>query len=111
MDLQPNPLSAMELIANEPIRLVHGRKAVCDGGKSVGSSKAAEPFDLWRKTSLIVVRGGISPFFLLLTLGIGPLGHPKIFINLVRTPFCPSGRGADLSIFLGQDKPGPQPCG
>lgn len=32
MDLQPNPLSAMELIANEPIRLVHGRKAVCDGG-------------------------------------------------------------------------------
>ena len=103
MDLQPNPLSAMELIANEPIRLVHGRKAVCDGGKSVGSSKAAEPFDLWRKTSLIVVRGG--------HLGIGPLGHPKIFINLVRTPFCPSGRGADLSIFLGQDKPGPQPCG
>ncbi len=34
MDLQPNPLSAMELIANEPIRLIHGRKAVCDGGKS-----------------------------------------------------------------------------
>jgi NADH dehydrogenase (ubiquinone) Fe-S protein 6 len=32
MDLQPNPLSAMELIAKEPIRLVHGRKAVCDGG-------------------------------------------------------------------------------
>lgn len=34
MELQPNPLSAMELIANEPIRLIHGRKAVCDGGKS-----------------------------------------------------------------------------
>ena len=34
MDLQPNPLSAMELLANEPVRLVHGRKAVCDGGKS-----------------------------------------------------------------------------
>jgi NADH dehydrogenase (ubiquinone) Fe-S protein 6 len=33
MALQPNPLSAMELIANEPIRLVHGRKAVCDGGE------------------------------------------------------------------------------
>jgi len=47
MDLQPNPLSAMELIANEPIRLVHGRKAVCDGGG-------------------------------------GPLGHPKIYINLDR---------------------------
>ncbi|KAG6842218.1 hypothetical protein C0991_000188 [Blastosporella zonata] len=45
LELQPNPLSAMELIANEPVRLVHGRKAVCDGGG-------------------------------------GPLGHPKIFINL-----------------------------
>lgn len=54
MELQPNPLSAMELVANEPIRLVHGRKAVCDGGG-------------------------------------GPLGHPKIFINL--------------------DQPGPRPCG
>jgi NADH dehydrogenase (ubiquinone) Fe-S protein 6 len=34
MSLQPNPLSAMELIAQEPIRLVQGRKAVCDGGES-----------------------------------------------------------------------------
>ncbi|KAI0706139.1 hypothetical protein BC835DRAFT_1403605 [Cytidiella melzeri] len=32
MELQPMPLSAMELIANEPIRVVKGRKAVCDGG-------------------------------------------------------------------------------
>ena len=32
MDLQPAPLSAMELINNEPIRLVDGRRAVCDGG-------------------------------------------------------------------------------
>jgi NADH dehydrogenase (ubiquinone) Fe-S protein 6 len=32
MSLQPNPLSAMELVAEEPIRLVQGRKAVCDGG-------------------------------------------------------------------------------
>ncbi|KAG8219806.1 hypothetical protein J3R82DRAFT_779, partial [Butyriboletus roseoflavus] len=54
MELQPNPLSAMELVANEPIRVVHGRKAVCDGGG-------------------------------------GPLGHPKIFINL--------------------DQPGSRPCG
>ncbi|KAF9231707.1 ubiquinone oxidoreductase 20 kd subunit [Melanogaster broomeanus] len=54
LELQPQPLSAMELIANEPIRVVHGRKAVCDGGG-------------------------------------GPLGHPKIFINL--------------------DHPGPRPCG
>ncbi|KAI0361594.1 hypothetical protein OH77DRAFT_1500893 [Trametes cingulata] len=54
MELQPNPLSAMEMINREPIRVVHGRKAVCDGGG-------------------------------------GPLGHPKIFINL--------------------DKPGPRACG
>jgi NADH dehydrogenase (ubiquinone) Fe-S protein 6 len=32
MDLQPNPLSAMELISQEPVRVVNGRKAVCDGG-------------------------------------------------------------------------------
>jgi len=47
IDLQPNPLSAMELVSEEPIRLVHGRKAICDGGG-------------------------------------GPLGHPKIYINLDR---------------------------
>ncbi|THH21549.1 hypothetical protein EW146_g17 [Bondarzewia mesenterica] len=35
MELQPQPLSAMEMIANEPVRLVHGRKAVCDGGASL----------------------------------------------------------------------------
>ena len=34
MSLQPNPLSAMELVAQEPIRLVEGRKAVCDGGQA-----------------------------------------------------------------------------
>ncbi|KAL1761904.1 ubiquinone oxidoreductase 20 kd subunit [Schizophyllum commune] len=54
METQPAPLSAMQLIAEEPIRLVQGRKAVCDGGS-------------------------------------GPLGHPKIFINL--------------------DQPGPRACG
>ncbi|KAF8905577.1 hypothetical protein CPB84DRAFT_1727195 [Gymnopilus junonius] len=54
MEFQPAPLSAMALIAEEPIRLVKGRKATCDGGG-------------------------------------GPLGHPKIFINL--------------------DQPGPRACG
>ena len=33
MSFQPNPLSAMELIAQEPIRLTQGRKAACDGGQ------------------------------------------------------------------------------
>ncbi|KDQ12916.1 hypothetical protein BOTBODRAFT_112319 [Botryobasidium botryosum FD-172 SS1] len=54
MSLQPNPLSAMELINNVPVKMVEGRRAVCDGGG-------------------------------------GPLGHPKIWINL--------------------DRPGPRPCG
>ncbi|KIY52712.1 hypothetical protein FISHEDRAFT_34616 [Fistulina hepatica ATCC 64428] len=54
MAFQPAPLSAMAMIAEEPIRMVHSRKAVCDGGS-------------------------------------GPLGHPKIYINL--------------------DQPGPKACG
>ncbi|KAF8974037.1 ubiquinone oxidoreductase 20 kd subunit [Flammula alnicola] len=54
MEFQPYPLSAMELVSQEPVRLVQGRKATCDGGG-------------------------------------GPLGHPKIYINL--------------------DQPGPRPCG
>ncbi|KAJ7225521.1 hypothetical protein GGX14DRAFT_348934 [Mycena pura] len=54
MELQPAPLSAMSLISEVPATMVHGRKAVCDGGG-------------------------------------GPLGHPKIYINL--------------------DLPGPRPCG
>ncbi|KAI8349393.1 zinc-finger domain-containing protein [Blakeslea trispora] len=53
LDTQPNPMAAIELIAEEPIRFVHQRIAHCDGGG-------------------------------------GPLGHPKIYINL--------------------DKPGPHPC-
>ena len=39
MELQPNPLSAMELVSREPIRLIHGRKAVCDGGTYTISSE------------------------------------------------------------------------
>lgn len=34
-DLQPQPVSAMQLVAEDPVRLVPGRKAVCDGGESV----------------------------------------------------------------------------
>ena len=81
MDLQPNSLSAMELIANEPIRLIHGRKTVCDGGKS-----ATKPGD----GKFLIVEGLpfspplSSPSFFSLSAGAGPLGHPKIYINLVR---------------------------
>ncbi|EIE83810.1 hypothetical protein G6F46_004988 [Rhizopus delemar] len=54
INTQPNPMAAIELIAEEPIRFVNKRIANCDGGG-------------------------------------GPLGHPKVYINL--------------------DKPGPQACG
>ncbi|PVU95447.1 hypothetical protein BB559_002732 [Furculomyces boomerangus] len=29
---QPNPMAAIDLIAQEPVRLISGRKAFCDGG-------------------------------------------------------------------------------
>lgn len=45
VDLQPKPLSAMEMIHREPIRLTTKRIIECDGGD-------------------------------------GPLGHPRVFINL-----------------------------
>ncbi|UZJ54909.1 hypothetical protein CBS101457_004229 [Exobasidium rhododendri] len=55
-DLQPLPLSAMEMIQREPIRLTTQRIIECDGGD-------------------------------------GPLGHPKVFINLDKPgakgcPYC-----------------------
>ena len=34
LEYQPQPFSAMAMIAAEPILLVQGRKAVCDGGES-----------------------------------------------------------------------------
>jgi hypothetical protein len=33
MSLQPRPLSAMQLVSEDPIRIIPGRKAVCDGGE------------------------------------------------------------------------------
>lgn len=65
MDLQPAPLSAMELINNEPIRLVENRRAVCDGG-------LCSQFVVF---CLVLLHNNST--------GGGPLGHPKIFINLV----------------------------
>jgi hypothetical protein len=40
-------------------------------------------------------------------VGGGPLGHPKIFINLVSLFRVWSG----IILKFVQDKPGPQPCG
>ena len=45
---------------------------------------------------------------LCIIVGGGPLGHPKIFINLVR----PSAFVLQSWVLIYmQDKPGPQPCG
>jgi NADH dehydrogenase (ubiquinone) Fe-S protein 6 len=33
LSLQPNAPSAMGMVAEDPVRLVHGRKAVCEGGE------------------------------------------------------------------------------
>ncbi|SGY38050.1 BQ5605_C003g01949 [Microbotryum silenes-dioicae] len=83
---QPRPLAAVELIAEEPIRLIQGRVASCDGGHS----------QLWIVFTFFW-KGCAQPlgfFFCSLALGWildgGSLGHPKIFINL--------------------DKPGPKAC-
>ena len=38
MELQPAPLSAMELIANTPVITVQDRRATCDGGLCLDSS-------------------------------------------------------------------------
>jgi NADH dehydrogenase (ubiquinone) Fe-S protein 6 len=37
MELQPNPLSAMALINDVPVNMVHARRAVCDGGAYLGT--------------------------------------------------------------------------
>lgn len=42
-------------------------------------------------------------------LGGGPLGHPKIFINLVRRTL--SHQYDCHADHHSQDKPGPRPCG
>ncbi|KAJ3325926.1 hypothetical protein HDV06_002311 [Boothiomyces sp. JEL0866] len=49
---RPNPMSAQELIAQVPVKMVHGRKVSCNGG---------------------------NPSF---NPGGGALGHPKVYINL-----------------------------
>lgn len=39
---QPAPLSAIELIAEQPIRLVNARSAVCDGGQCRANEAGSE---------------------------------------------------------------------
>lgn len=42
---QPTPLAAIELIAEQPIRLVSGRIASCDGGSSLPPARTRSPLD------------------------------------------------------------------
>jgi NADH dehydrogenase (ubiquinone) Fe-S protein 6 len=74
LEYQPQPLSAMEMINSEPIRIVHGRKAVCDGGMCIAASP---PQDLHFKPSHICL---VSTLLLTLSDGrYGSSGSPEDF--------------------------------
>ena len=81
MQLQPQPLSAMDLIAREPIRLSKTRIAACDGGAYRGFHFRLSPGNA---TPGVFGFGTVTDPLLLDWAGGGALGHPKIFINLVR---------------------------
>jgi hypothetical protein len=114
MELQPNPLSAMELIANEPIRVIHGRKAICDGGTS--TSSAPETFFFNNNSDCCGI-------FLFLITFVPPVDgiclqamdhsaiprFTSIWYGLFR--LFDARKWTGMLTFLGQDKPGPQPCG
>lgn len=69
-ELQPIPLSAMQMISEEPIRLVEERVASCDGGS-------------YRIVWIFPVTGqGLIILISLSSAGGGSLGHPKVFINV-----------------------------
>lgn len=65
LNLQPQPYSAMDMIAQEPIRMVNGRKAVCDGGKiclSFDKNKAECP----KVLALLAIRRFSSILYVLI---------------------------------------------
>lgn len=125
MQLQPQPLSAMEMIANEPIRLSKTRIAACDGGAyrifplprpplSPPPSLPRRPASRTSQLSAYPVPKQYTDSPFLYRAGGGPLGHPKIFINLVRPWFSPFSFFFShvRSFFLlnSQDKPGAHSC-
>ncbi|KAF9270212.1 hypothetical protein L218DRAFT_992856 [Marasmius fiardii PR-910] len=77
MELQPNPLSAMEMIANEPVRIVHGRKALIIFHFSHVNLLPSSKCTLCSVSFLSTLEPRLPE-----RLGDGPLGHPKIYINL-----------------------------
>ena len=89
MDLQPQPLSAMEMVNNEPIRLVDGRKAVCDGGECQSSDNSINFECLLQEEALLDIPKFTSTWC---------VTHSLFSTCCVLI----------LSI---QDKPGPRPCG
>jgi NADH dehydrogenase (ubiquinone) Fe-S protein 6 len=91
MQLQPQPPSAMEMIAREPIRLSNTRIAACDGGayrafhSHVSRSPSPSlPHPRYHNSGRYPASEQYTDSSFLYRTGGGPLGHPKIFINLVR---------------------------
>lgn len=74
MEFQPQPLSAMEMVQREPIRLSHKRVTSCDGGQS----REEDP----ERDGMSVLTYLHLPRYI---TGSGALGHPRVFINLVRS--------------------------
>lgn len=68
MELQATPFSAMAKVAEDPVRLVEGRRAACDGGEPANELERSVA---WGLKLIWIAAGG------------GPLGHPKVYINLV----------------------------
>lgn len=55
-DMQPNSLSGMGLGAMDPVRLVEGRKATCDGGEWIFTLRICGNGGPKRGMALIVIR-------------------------------------------------------
>ena len=91
ISLQPNPLSAIELIAQEPIRLVQGRKAVCDGGPFTTFSRLSDLFGmLIQEVDHLAIQKFTSTWYV----------DFDVFFEQSPTLRCHF-----------QDQPGPRPCG
>lgn len=91
MSLQPRPLSAMQLVSEDPIRVVHGRRAVCDGGE-------------FRGKLFVYLR---SAQYSSCSQAVGRWDIPKSLSTWYALVLVKP----DLAITIYQDRQGPQPCG
>lgn len=74
-------MAAIELIAEEPVRIVHQRIVSCDGGMWTPNNNTQQQQK--EKKGILT--------FSIVAIGDAALGHPKVYINL--------------------DKPGAHACG